>query len=91
MTAFFEQICGATFDGTRIHKEDVIAYLLKQIGKPENVLMIGDTEYDVLGAAAHGIATIGVSWGYGKVEAMEKAGAIAIAHTMDELFDYINK
>ena len=27
----------------------------------------------------------------GKVEAMEKAGAIAIAHTMDELFDYINK
>ena len=43
------------------------------------------------GAAAHGIPTIGVSWGYGKVEAMEKAGAIAIAHTMDELFAYISK
>ena len=26
-----------------------------------------------------------------QVEAMETAGAIAIAHTMDELFDYINK
>ena len=91
LTAFFEQICGATFDGTRIHKEDVLAYLLKRIGKQENVLMVGDTEYDVLGAAAHGIPTIGVSWGYGKVAAMQEAGAIAIADTMQQLLDYINQ
>ena len=39
----------------------------------------------------HGIPTIGVSWGYGKVEAMVKAGAIAIAHTMDELLAIINQ
>jgi len=86
---YFEVICGATFDTNRVHKADVIAYLLEQIGTPEDILMVGDTEFDVLGAAAHGIDTIGVSWGYGKVDAMEKAGAIAIAHSMDELLQLI--
>ncbi len=86
---YFEVICGATFDTNRVHKADVIAYLLGQIGTPENIIMVGDTEFDVLGAAAHGIQTIGVSWGYGKVEAMEQAGAVAIAHSMDELLQLI--
>ena len=51
--------------------------------------MVGDTKFDVLGAAAHGISAIGVSWGYGKVEEMTKAGAIAIAHSPSELFDLL--
>jgi phosphoglycolate phosphatase len=58
---------------------------------PNDILMVGDTEFDVLGAAAHGIATVGVSWGYGKVAAMEKAGAAAIVHTMEELLSFINQ
>ncbi len=91
LTEYFEQIVGATLDGTRSHKADVLAYLLNQIDTPEHALMIGDTEYDVLGAAAHNIPTIGVAWGYGKVDAMEQAGAIGIAHTMEELFSLINR
>jgi phosphoglycolate phosphatase len=91
LAPFFTCICGATLDGTRVHKADVIAYLLSKIGDPGHILMVGDTEFDVLGAAAHGISTIGVSWGYGKVSAMEEAGAIAIANTMDELLQYINQ
>ena len=89
LAQYFELICGATFDTNRVHKADVIAYLLAQIGTPEDILMVGDTEFDVLGAAAHGIKTIGVAWGYGKVEAMEAAGAAAIAHSMDELLQLI--
>lgn len=90
LAGFFEQIVGAIMDGSRIHKADVIAYLLSLIGTPDNILMVGDTEFDVIGAAAHGISTVGVSWGYGKVEAMQQAGAIAIANTMEELLDIIN-
>lgn len=88
---YFEVICGATLDGTRVHKADVITYLLNKIGTGLQAIMIGDTEFDVLGAASHGIPTIGVAWGYGKVSAMEQAGAIAIAHTMDELLTLINQ
>ena len=53
--------------------------------------MVGDTAFDVIGAKSHGIPTVGVSWGYGKVSDMEEAGAIGIAHTMDELYDLITK
>jgi phosphoglycolate phosphatase len=88
---YFEKICGATLDGSRSHKADVIAYLLGQVDGVENVVMVGDTAFDVIGAKAHGIPTIGVSWGYGKVSDMENAGAVSIAHSMEELYDLIMK
>ena len=91
LSPFFEKICGATLDGTRSHKSDVISYLLQQVGDISKAIMVGDTEFDVIGAAAHGIPTIGVSWGYGEVAAMEQAGAVAIAHNMEELIALLNK
>ena len=87
----FQMICGATLDTSRSKKEDVIAYLLDRSGSRGNAVMVGDTEFDVTGAAAHGIPTIGVSWGYGTVESMEAAGAAAIAHSMDELYAILNR
>ena len=90
LSKYFEIICGATFDGTRSHKADVIAYLLNKIGTECPMIMVGDTEFDVLGASAHSIPTIGVAWGYGQVSAMEQAGAAAIANTMDDLLRLIN-
>ena len=91
LAQYFEQICGATLDGTRSKKEDVIAYLLSLTQGSGEAVMVGDTTYDVIGAAHHGIPTIGVAWGYGKVEDMKAAGAAAIAKTMEELFEYLNK
>ena len=89
LSHYFEKICGATLDGSRSHKADVIAYLLQQVDGVENVVMVGDTAYDVIGAKAHSIPTIGVSWGYGKVCDMVEAGAISIAHSTEELYDQI--
>ena len=89
LAQYFDRICGATLDRSRISKEDVIEYLLKRNGTAENMIMVGDTAFDVLGAAAHGIPTIGVSWGYGSVEEMQNAGAIAIADSMEELLSYL--
>jgi len=86
LAKYFDMICGATMDASRNSKAKVIAYLLDKCGRAEEVIMVGDTAFDVLGAKAHGIPTIGVSWGYGLVEDMENAGAAAIAHSMDELY-----
>lgn len=91
LAKYFDIICGASMDLSRNSKEDVIAYLLSQNGKPDNMVMVGDTKFDVIGAKAHGIPTVGVSWGYGLVCDMEKAGAAAIAHTMGELFELLNQ
>lgn len=87
LAKYFDIIAGASFDRSRSSKEDVIAYLLDQCGDYDQAVMVGDTAFDVLGARAHGIPTVGVAWGYGKVEDMEAAGAISIAHTMDELYE----
>jgi phosphoglycolate phosphatase-like HAD superfamily hydrolase len=63
----FEVIAGASLDGTRAAKADVVAHALQQLGPlPERVLMVGDRAHDVEGAAEHGIATVVVGWGYGK-------------------------
>lgn len=85
LAKYFDRICGASLDRSRSSKEDVIAYLLQQCGSAENMVMVGDTAFDVIGAAAHGIPTIGVSWGYGTVEDIKKAGAAAIANSVQEL------
>ena len=90
LAKYFDMICGASLDRSRRTKEDVIAYLLEQNGTSDNMIMVGDTAFDVLGAAAHGIPTIGVSWGYGTVEDMQKAGAAAIAYTTQELLTLLN-
>ena len=91
LSGYFEQIAGATLDGSRSHKADVITYLLGLTGDVGQTLMVGDTAFDVIGAAAHGIPTVGVSWGYGKAADMENAGAIVIANTMEELVALLNK
>lgn len=85
LAKYFELVCGATMDRSRVEKSDVIAYLLEYIGKAENTVMVGDTAFDVTGAASHSIPTIGVAWGYGKTEDMIAAGACAIASTPAEL------
>lgn len=82
----FRLICGAAADGVRNTKDAVIEYLLGQLEDKQNLVMVGDTVFDVLGANVHGIPTIGVSWGYGITEDMRAAGAIGIANTMDELY-----
>ena len=90
LDGYFEMICGATLDGSRSEKADVITYLLAQTGDMEKIVMVGDTAFDVIGAAHHGIGCIGAAWGYGLVEEMKKAGAVAIAHTPEELLELLS-
>ncbi len=89
LSQYFEMICGATLDESRDAKDAVIAYLLDLNRDVKQAVMVGDTKYDVLGAKAHGIPTIGVSWGYGDIAEMEQAGVSAIVHSPDELFELL--
>ena len=91
LDSYFEIIAGATFDGSRSSKADVIAYLLEQVGNLDNTVMVGDTVFDITGAHAHGIPAIGVAWGYGDVAEMQKAGAYAIANSMTELLQLLER
>lgn len=91
LAKYFDQICGASMDTSRSSKEAVIAYLLNQHGNADNMVMVGDTKFDVIGAKEHGIPTIGVSWGYGEVQDMVDAGAVAIVYSTDELMKLLSE
>lgn len=89
LAPYFDLICGATLDASRDSKDKVIGYLLEKVEQTDDIIMVGDTAYDVLGAAKHGIKTIGVSWGYGKVSDMVDAGAAAIADSPARLLEML--
>lgn len=91
LAKYFTKICGASMDKSRSNKEAVIAYLLETTGEKDNMIMVGDTKFDIIGAAFHGIPAIGVSWGYGEVSDMVSAGAAAIAYSTEELLSLLER
>ena len=91
LAPYFDLICGASMDDTRDSKDKVIAYLLEKTGGADDYIMVGDTAYDVEGAAVNGIPTIGVAWGYGKIDDMVAAGAKAIANSPAHLLELLTE
>ena len=89
LAKYFTYIAGADQSRGRSTKSEVITHLLAQVGKLDGALMVGDTAYDVIGAAEHGIPCAGVSWGYGTVESLEAAHPAAIVNTTEELLQFI--
>ena len=84
----FEVVAGASVDGARASKSEVVAHALRQLGPlPRRVLMVGDRAHDVEGAAEHGIATIVVGWGYGQsdFDGPGSAAPAARVATVEEL------
>lgn len=87
LAEYFDVIAGASMDEKRNKKGDVIKYALEKGGlTAEDAVMIGDREHDVYGARENGIDTIGVLYGYGSKDELEKAGAVHIAETVGDIF-----
>ncbi len=75
---YFYYIAGATMDGSRIDKADIIKYAIEGVALKDKTLavMIGDRSFDILGAKENGIASIGVTYGYGSKEELSTANYI---------------
>lgn len=87
--SYFDQIAGAKMDETRTKKKDVISYALAlgSVEKPSEAVMVGDREYDILGAAENGLASIGVLYGYGSEAELRRAGATHLAAAPEDLLE----
>lgn len=87
----FDNISGALLDGSRIEKDDIIRYALERVGESDisKCIMIGDRSYDVLGAKAFNMDSIGVTWGYGDRAELETAGATYIVDKAEEIKEII--
>lgn len=91
---YFTMLCGADdYSSNRRTKEEIVRYALEQnhITDVNEVLMIGDRKYDVIGAGALGIRTVGVLYGFGSEEELLAAGAIHLVNTPQELVEYLGR
>jgi phosphoglycolate phosphatase len=86
LSGHFKGVYGSELDGVRGDKAELMAWLLERegLGGARSV-MVGDREHDVRAARRHGIASLGVLWGYGSARELEEAGAIGIVRTPSEL------
>ena len=92
LMSYFDRVCGANMDGTRAKKVEVIAYALQTYPDVplRDVIMVGDREHDIKGAAEAGISSLGVTYGYGSREELASAGATYIADSPEDVLKHFS-
>jgi phosphoglycolate phosphatase len=82
----FVDVVGATVDGSRSHKPELIAEALRRLdASPSECWMIGDRRMDIEGALHHRMRHVGVLWGFGGEGELRDAGAQRLVSRPDEL------
>ena len=83
----FDYLYGSDESIKRINKAQVIRdiRLAHPDITPQNTIMIGDRNHDVLGASENGLDCIGVLYGFGDREELEAANAKYIVDTVEDL------
>jgi len=91
LDGYFDDICGSCDDAKRNEKDEVIRYALEKHGITDlqNVLMVGDRKFDVIGAEKCGLKCMGVLYGFGDRKELEAAGAAYIAETVEDMAQII--
>ncbi len=85
--SYFDVICGVSFSADCESKANIISRCLKELETAGNeTLMVGDKSYDINGAKANMIDSVGVMWGYGSRVEFAGAGAKFIAQKIDDIF-----
>ena len=75
-------------DESRDNKTDVIRHVLAQpVMQGKRVLMVGDRNDDMRGAADCGLDAAGALYGYGSREELEPFGPVLLAESCEELTD----
>jgi len=88
---YFTKPYGSELTGERTNKGDLIHYILQQEQLvPEHCMMVGDREYDILGARRNGIETIAVTYGYGTDAEIAQAAPKLQIRQFAELLNYFN-
>ncbi|GGD01370.1 HAD family hydrolase [Enterococcus wangshanyuanii] len=91
LDAYFAGIYGASLDGNRSKKGDVIRYALSsaKITSLEKTVMIGDRSHDIIGAKENQLDSLGVLYGFGDHEELTIAGADHLAKNPKEIANII--
>lgn len=91
LNQYFDAVVGSELSGQRTGKAEVVEEALRRLGvsdKRQEVVLVGDRKYDVLGARAMGIDCVAVAYGYGEMQELMDVHPVYIARSVEELADF---
>ena len=92
LTRYFSYEFGSNLDGSLSDKSILLKHALAVTGfEPNNALMIGDRQYDIIGAKSNLIKSVGVSYGYGSTNELREAGADLLVEKPAKLAKAVQK
>ncbi|MCL6246352.1 HAD-IA family hydrolase [Acinetobacter sp. ANC 4945] len=92
LAQYFTVIYGSELNGERTNKGDLIEYILQQEQlDAKECVMVGDREYDILGARRNAVSSIAVSYGYGSAEEIQTAAPSLVIDRFNDLISSIEQ
>lgn len=89
---YFDAVCGSDANEESADKANIVRRAAKELKVQMNnkdVVLIGDSKYDAIGAFQAGCAFIGVTYGYGNLDDMRAAGAKVFVNSPKELYELL--
>jgi phosphoglycolate phosphatase len=92
MDKYIIQVKGADYGGRKADKSGIILSVLEsqQLTPSEEIVMIGDTSFDIEGGISNGLSTIAVGYGFGKEEDLRNANPDFYVEDVDELYEILS-
>lgn len=91
LDSYFDAVVGSELSGQRTSKSEVVEEALRRLGvsdRRQEVVLVGDRKFDVLGARAMGIDCVAVSYGYGDMQELMEVNPVYISKSVEELADF---
>ena len=91
LDSYFDAVVGSELSGQRTSKSEVVEEALRRLGvsdRRQEVVLVGDRKFDVLGARAMGIDCVAVSYGYGDMQELMEVNLVYISKSVEELADF---
>lgn len=92
ISSYFKVVVGSELTGDRVKKNEVLEEAIRRLhmeNRRDQIVLIGDTAFDIRGAHAVDIDCVAVSYGYGKREDLEAARPIYIADTVSDIAECV--
>ena len=83
---YFDSICAVSFKADCESKQSIISRAVAELGEAhKDIIMVGDTAFDIDGAKANMLDSVGVTWGYGNKFDFIERGANYIADRVEDI------
>lgn len=89
---YFSIIGGASLDGKIGEKEDVINLVIEQLAADrKEIVMVGDTRFDLIGAQKMQLDAIGVTYGFGSEQELSRYPHIALISDISHIVNILQQ